>query len=92
MLAKATRAKRKRTAATQVVLRKGRVSEHHGHAGVSAAVCRRLAFVGVEIDERANAARESPQEIGATSSRCRVHVITAREDVIVARAVRSLAA
>ena len=68
----------------------GGVGEHS--ARVRTGVCQRLAFVGIEIDERANAARETPLEIGATSSRCRVHVIAAREDVIVARAVRSLAA
>ena len=43
-------------------------------------------------DRRAGQRRSrTSAQIGATSSRCRVHVIASREDVIVARAVRSLA-
>jgi acetate kinase len=64
------------------------VGEHSAH--VRAAVCRQLDFLGVEIDEQANAGGDGNRQIGAASSRSRVHVITAREDAIVARAVRAL--
>lgn len=59
-------------------------------ARVRAAVCRRLGFLGVEIDERANARADGDRTISTPSSASRVHVITAREDIVVARAVRLL--
>jgi acetate kinase len=64
------------------------VGEHS--ARVRAAVCRRLGFLGVEIDERANARADGDRTISTPSSASRVHVITAREDIVVARAVRLL--
>jgi acetate kinase len=65
------------------------VGEHSAH--VRAEICRRLAFLGVEIDREANTAGDGDREISAASSRARVHVLAAREDVMVARAVRDLA-
>jgi acetate kinase len=64
------------------------VGEHSAH--VRAAVCRRLDFLGVEIDEQGGG--DADREISAASSLSRVHVIAAREDVIVARAFRASAA
>jgi riboflavin biosynthesis pyrimidine reductase len=49
-----------------------------------------VAFLGVELDLRANRAAEPDAELAGPSSRARVHVIRAREDVIAARAARSL--
>jgi acetate kinase len=65
------------------------VGERSAH--VRAAICRRLGFLGIEIDARANAGVDGDAEIGAQSpqSRVRVHVIAAREDVMIARAVRA---
>jgi acetate kinase len=64
------------------------VGEHS--APVRAAICRRLGFLGVEIDERANALVDGDRKISRSSSASHVHVITAREDIVVARAVRLL--
>lgn len=57
---------------------------------VRAEVCRRLAFLGVELDEAANEAGVPDADISARASRVRVAVVHAREDVVVARAVRAL--
>lgn len=65
------------------------VGEHS--AAVRSAVCGRLAFLGVSLDERANESTHGDDEIAGSSSNVRVHVITAREDVVVARAVRGVA-
>jgi acetate kinase len=61
-----------------------------GSALVRERVCERVAFLGVELDPRANRAAEPDAELAGPSSRARVHVIRAREDVIAARAARSL--
>ncbi len=58
-------------------------------AGVRAAVCRRLRVLGVELDERANAAVEPDADVQATSSRVRVAVVRSREEIVIARAVRA---
>jgi acetate kinase len=65
------------------------VGEHS--AAVRASVCRQLAFLGVSLDENANERADGDAKIGASSSSVQVHVVTAREDVVVARAVRSVA-
>jgi acetate kinase len=64
------------------------VGEHS--ARVRAGVCGRLGFLGVELDEPANAAAAGDAAIGAAGSRVAVHVVTAREDAMIARAVRAL--
>jgi acetate kinase len=55
-----------------------------------AGICSRLALLGVEVDGAANAAVEGEAEIGLASAAVRVHVVTAREDVVVARACRTV--
>jgi acetate kinase len=64
------------------------VGEHSTR--VRETVGRQLEFIGVNLDKRANASAHGDCEISTTTSRVRVHVIAAREDVVVARAVRSL--
>jgi acetate kinase len=53
-------------------------------------VCERLAAVGVELDERANAAASPDAEIGKPGAPVTVWVIAAREDLVAARAARAL--
>ena len=53
-------------------------------------VCRRLRFLGVEVDPAQNEAAKPDAHIGAADSRVRVVVVRAREEVVVARAVRAL--
>lgn len=65
------------------------VGEHS--PAVRAAICGRLGFLGVSLDKSANERAGGDAEVGASSSSIRVHVVTAREDVVVARAVRSVA-
>ena len=64
------------------------VGEHS--AKVRADVCRRLAFLGVELDEAANAGAAGDADIASASSHVTVRVVVAREDVMIARAVRSV--
>jgi acetate kinase len=64
------------------------IGEHS--AGVRARICVRLRFLGVEVDESANASAEPDVEVGASGSTVRVVVLRAREDLVAARAARSL--
>jgi acetate kinase len=66
----------------------GGVGEHS--AGVRASVCSRLGFLGVELDEEANIRTDEDADIAAPHSSVRVLVVVAREDLVVARAVRAL--
>ncbi len=66
------------------------VGEHS--ARVRAQVCARLDHLGVWIDEAANEALCGEGAIGAPASTVHVRVVRAREDVVVARAVRALLA
>jgi acetate kinase len=59
-------------------------------AGVRARICSQLGFLGVELDETANAAARPDAEIAAESSPVRVVVVRAREDLVAARAARVL--
>jgi acetate kinase len=60
-------------------------------ARVRADVCGRLSFLGVVLDDAANeGARGGTAEISAATSSVAVHVVPAREDAVVARAVRAL--
>ena len=63
-----------------------------GASRVRADVCARLAFLGVELDAEANAATQPDVDVAAPQSPVRVVVIHAREDVVAARAVRTLLA
>jgi acetate kinase len=55
-------------------------------------LCARLGFLGVELDARTNAAATPDADIAASDSSVRVVVVAAREDLVVARAVRLVAA
>ena len=55
-----------------------------------ARICERLGFLGVALDADANLAAEPDAELATPSSRVRVIVIGAREDLIAARAARAL--
>ena len=66
------------------------VGEHS--ARMRAEICAHLGFLGVAIDPQANDRLTGAGEIAAPGSTARIHVVPAREDVVVARAVRSLIA
>jgi acetate kinase len=53
-------------------------------------VCGRLGFLGVELDREANIASKPDAEVAVPGSRVRVIVLAAREELVVARAVRGL--
>jgi acetate kinase len=55
-----------------------------------AAICARLAPLGVELDADANERAEPDCEIGAAGAAAAVHVVRAREEIVAARAARSL--
>jgi acetate kinase len=61
-----------------------------GSALVRAEVCSRLGFLGVELDPAQNAEAEPDCDIGAVDSAARVVVLRAREELVAARAARSL--
>jgi acetate kinase len=61
-----------------------------GSAPIRARICRRLRFLGVELDERANASAAPDADLAAAASPVRVWVVHAREDAIAARAARTL--
>jgi acetate kinase len=63
-----------------------------GSPAVREQVCARLAFLEVELDRGANREAEPDAEIQAPGSRVRVHVLRAREELVIARAARALAA
>ena len=59
-------------------------------AGVRERTCDRLAFLGVAVDSSANAAAEPDCDVAAERSSARVLVIRAREDIVAARAARTV--
>jgi acetate kinase len=61
-----------------------------GSASVRRDVCRRLGFLGVELDVEANAAAAPDVDVDAPGSDVRVVVLRAREDVVAARAAADL--
>jgi acetate kinase len=63
-----------------------------GSAAVRAAVCARLGFLGVRLDPVANAGARPDADLSAPGARARVLVIAAREDLVIAHAVRALVA
>jgi acetate kinase len=65
----------------------GERSEH-----VRQRVCARLAFLGIVIDPRRNAAAEPDCDVAAAESAVRVAVIRAREELVAARAARAVLA
>lgn len=58
--------------------------------GVRAAVCGRLAFLGVRLDPELNAAAAPDADVSASGSAVRVAVVAAREDAVIAREARRL--
>jgi acetate kinase len=65
----------------------GERSEH-----VRDRVCARLAFLGIVIDPQRNSAAEPDCDVAATDSAVRVAVIRAREELVAARAARTVLA
>jgi acetate kinase len=61
-----------------------------GSAFVRKQVCGRLAFLGIELDANANAKAGLDVDVAKAASPVRVLVIHAREDVVAARAARSI--
>jgi acetate kinase len=61
-------------------------------SGVRAQICAPLEFLGVVLDDDANREAKPDAEIATRSSSVRVVVLRAREDIVVARAARSLLA
>lgn len=51
-------------------------------------VCRRLGFLGIELDAEVNSGARPDADIAARGSEVRVVVVHAREEVVIARAVR----
>jgi acetate kinase len=64
------------------------IGEHA--SGVRAAVCARLGFLGVEIDEEANERAEPDATISPEGASAKVVVLRAGEDLVAARAAREL--
>ena len=64
------------------------VGEHS--PGVRAAVCTRLAFLSVELERDLNEQSAPDGDVASSESAVRVLVIAAREELVVARAVRTL--
>ena len=59
-------------------------------APVRAAVCARLGFLAVALDEERNADAEPDCDVSADGAGVRTHVIRAREELVAARAARAL--
>lgn len=64
------------------------IGEHS--ARVRREICAHLSFLGVEIDEARNGDADPDADVEAPSSRVRVVVVGAREEVVAARAARAL--
>jgi acetate kinase len=65
----------------------GGVGEHS--ARLRRDISARLAFLGVELDEAANETVAGEATVSTAGSAVAVHVLPAREDIVIARAVRS---
>jgi acetate kinase len=65
----------------------GGIGEHLG--AVRAEACEQLSFLGLELDRAANSATDGDAVLSALDSTAGVVVVTAREDVEIARGVRS---
>ncbi len=61
-----------------------------GSALVRERLCARLGFLGIELDPALNAAAEPDCDVARPGSAVRVHVIRAREELVAARAARTL--
>ena len=61
-----------------------------GSAGIRREVCRRLGFLGLELDVEANATAVPDVDVNVPGSAVRVVVLHAREDVVAARAAANV--
>jgi acetate kinase len=61
-------------------------------AAVRAGICRRLGFLGVELDPARNEQAEPDADIARAGTAVRIVVLRAREDVVAARLARALLA
>jgi acetate kinase len=61
-----------------------------GSALTRSRVCRRLGFLGVELDSESNRTAQPDADVSTPDSVVRVSVIRAREDLVAARAARDL--
>ena len=66
----------------------GGVGEHH--PAVRAAATEGLGFLGVAIDEGRNRSAETDADVSAAGAMVRTLVVTAREDIQMAREVRDV--
>ena len=66
----------------------GGIGEHH--PAVRAAAAAGLAFLGVAIDDDANKAARGDSDISGPGAEVHTVVITAREDIEIARQVRAV--
>ena len=73
-----------------VVVFTGGVGEHQ--PGLRARVAEGLSFLGVALDDAANAGAKGDTDITAVGAPCRAVVVTAREDLQIARLVRATVA
>jgi acetate kinase len=55
-------------------------------------VCRRLTFLGIALDDERNTDARSDVDIGSAGAPVRVVVVRAREELVAARAARTLLA
>jgi acetate kinase len=55
---------------------------------VRTAVCRRFGYLGIEIDEAANASSKNDREINTMSSKVKVLIVHTQEELEIARSVR----
>jgi acetate kinase len=67
----------------------GGIGEHS--AAIRAGVCEGLSCLGLEIDSDANASAQPDTFVSTRGSRSSILVVTAREDLMMARAARALA-
>jgi acetate kinase len=64
------------------------VGEHS--AEIRRRVCGRLGFLGLELDEAANANSKPDADIASPTSRARILVIATREELTIARDIRCM--
>jgi acetate kinase len=67
----------------------GGVGEHSAEIRSRAAAA--FAWLGADVDEHANRVATGDADVSAPDARVRVVVVTAREDLVIARATRALA-
>jgi acetate kinase len=66
----------------------GGIGEHSPEIRARAAAA--FAWLGADVDDEANAAASSDADVSAPEARVRILVVTAREDLVIARSARAL--